>query len=99
MYLRAQEYMQRGSSYHPLTAKGNQFEIKKAKDLAEEIIKKYPKTTGAINAKNLLAQIQQPFLNLETEKVNVPNEAFRTLVKYKNTPTLYLRVIKTTGMN
>jgi hypothetical protein len=96
MYLRAQEYMQRGSSYNPLTAKDNQFEIKKAKELAEQIIQKFPKTTGAINAKNLLAQIQQPFLNLETEKVNVPNEAFRTLVKYKNTPTLYLRVIKTT---
>ena len=99
MYFRAQEYMQSGASYHPLTAKGNQFEIKKAKELAEEIIKKYPKTTGAINAKNLLCTNKQPFLNLETEKVNVPNEAFRTLVKYKNTPTLYLRVIKTTGMN
>ncbi|HSN60433.1 MAG TPA: MG2 domain-containing protein, partial [Ferruginibacter sp.] len=95
MYLRAQEYMQKGSEYHPLTAKENQFYIKKAKELCEEAISKYPKSDAAVACKNLLAQIQQPFLNLETEKVNIPNEAFRTLVKYKNTATLYLRVIKT----
>ena len=95
MYLRAQEYMRRGASYHPVTAKDNQFEIKKAKVLCEAAINKYPKTTGAINCKNLLAQINQPFLNLETEKVNFPNEAFRTLVKYKNAATIYLRIIKT----
>ncbi len=95
MYLRAQEYMQRGADYNPFTKKENQFEIKKAKELAEEITRRYPKTPGATRAFNLLEQIKQPFLNLETEKVNVPNEAFRTLVKYKNTAILYLRVIKT----
>ena len=95
MYLRAKEYMQRGAAYQPVLAKDNQFETQKAKELCESAIKKYPKTTGAINCKNLLAQITQPFLNLETEKVNFPNEAFRTLVKYKNAATLHLRIIKT----
>ena len=95
MYLRAQEYMQRGGSYHPVTNKENQYDIKKAKEICELAIKQYPKSAGAIACQNLLTQITQPYLNLETEKVNVPGEAFRTLVRYKNSPAIYLRVIKT----
>jgi Bacterial Alpha-2-macroglobulin MG10 domain/Alpha-2-macroglobulin family/MG2 domain len=95
MYLRAQEYMKRGSAFHPVTAKENQYEIKKAKELCELAIYKFPKTEGALLCKNLLAQINQPSLSLETEKVNVPGEAFRSLLKYKNVSTLYLRVVKT----
>ena len=94
IYLRAKEYMQKGTQYNPLTAKENQFEIKKAKELCDRAISKYPKTEGASACKNLLIQIQQPFQILETEKVNIPNEAFRSLVKYKNAAALYLRVIK-----
>ena len=96
MYLRAQEYMQRASDYHPLTNPGNQYEIKKAKELCELAIFKFPKTEAALLCNNLLAQINQPFLNLQTEKVNIPGEAFRTLVKYANAPVIYLRIVKTT---
>lgn len=92
-YLRAAEYHRRGALYNPFTHKNNQFDIVKAKTLLEEVIKNHPKTDAAINSKNLLAQIKQPSLNLQTEKVNIPNEPFRTLVKYKNTTAIYLRAI------
>ncbi|RYF89595.1 MAG: alpha-2-macroglobulin, partial [Chitinophagaceae bacterium] len=95
MHLRAQEYLQRGVNYHPLTSPANQFDIKKAKEIAELAIKTYPKSAGAIASQNLLAQIIRPALSLETEKVNIPGEAFRTLVRYKNSPVVYLRVIRT----
>ena len=95
MYLRALEYVNRGGSYKPLTSKENQFEISKAKELCELAINKYPGSEGAKACKNLLAQILQPSLNLQTEKVNLPNEPFRTLVTYKNAGVLYLRVVKT----
>ena len=95
MFLRAQEYMQRSGNYHPVTNKNNQFDLKKARELCEQAIRKFPKSQGALACQNLLNQITQPYLNLETEKVNVPGEAFRTLVKYKNSPAIYLRVIKT----
>lgn len=95
MYLRAQEYMERGNTYQPLTNTANQFDLQKAKELLELAIKQYPKSPGALASQSLLTQITQPYLNLETEKVNVPGEAFRTLVRYKNSPTIYLRIIKT----
>ena len=93
-YLRAAEYNRRGSMYHPFTNTKNQFDIVKAKTLLEEIIKNSPKTEAGINAKNLLHQISRPHLTLQTEKVNIPNEAFRSLVTYKNAANIYLKVIK-----
>ena len=95
MYLRAKIHYDKGQDYNPFTKTDNQYEIKTAKDICDEAIKKFPKSVGAINCHNFLLQILQPSLNLETEKVNLPNQPFRTLVKYKNTGTLYLRVIKT----
>lgn len=94
-YLRALMYSQRGADYNPLTKTDNQYEIKRAKELAEAIVKKYPKSEGAINSANLLAGIKRPSLNMETEVVNVPAQPFRMLVTYKNIPKLYFRIIKT----
>ena len=95
MYLRARTYFDRGQDFKPFTKTDNQYEIKRAKELCDEVINKFPKTEGAVNCYNLLNQILQPSLNLETEKVNVPNQPFRTLVKYKNAKTIYFRIIKT----
>ncbi|MEJ7589379.1 MAG: alpha-2-macroglobulin family protein [Ferruginibacter sp.] len=41
----------------------------------------------------------QPSLNLETEKVNVPGQPFRTLVEYKNSNDIYFRILKTSKEN
>ncbi len=95
MFLRAGIYYKRGQQYNRLSKKENQFEIKRARELCDSAIRKFPKSEGAINAHNLLAQIKQPSLNLETEKVNITGQAFRSLVKYKNINKLYFRVIKT----
>ncbi len=95
MYLRALLYNERGQQFNPLTNTANQYEIKRAKELCESAYKKFPKSEGGINAQNMLLQIAQPALQLETEKVNVPGQPFRTLVTYKNATTVYFRIIKT----
>lgn len=95
MYLRAKLYYDKGQDFEPFAKTANQYEIKRAKELLEAAIKKYPKSEGGINAQNLLNSILQPSLSLETEKVNVPLQPFRTLVKYKNVPKVYFRLIKT----
>ena len=95
MYLRAQIYFEKGQLYDPFTATTNQYEIKRAKELCELAAKKFPKSEGGINAQNLLKEILQPALTLETEKVNIPDVPFRTLVNYKNAATIYFRVLKT----
>ncbi|MBL7726793.1 MAG: alpha-2-macroglobulin, partial [Dinghuibacter sp.] len=95
-YLRASLYNNRAQGYDPLTRTDNQYEYKRAKELCEAIAKKFPKSEGGINSKNLLNGIKRPSLNLETELVNVPEQPFRVLVSYKNIPKLYFRFIKTT---
>ncbi|MEO6405243.1 MAG: alpha-2-macroglobulin family protein [Ferruginibacter sp.] len=95
MYLRASIYYNEGERYNPLTNPTPQFQLKKAKELLEQAIARFPKSEGGINAYNLLQQINRPSLNMETEKVNIPGQPFRSLVKYKNATTIYLRVIKT----
>ncbi|HMK02972.1 MAG TPA: alpha-2-macroglobulin family protein [Ferruginibacter sp.] len=95
MYLRGMIYYNRGQDYDAFTKADNQYEIKRAKELFETAFAKFPKSEGGVNAKNMIVLILQPSLNLETEKVNVPLQPFRTLVKYKNVKTIYLRIIKT----
>ena len=95
IYLRGMIYYSRGQEYKPLAKTDNQYEIKRAKELFETIYARFPKSEGGINAKNTILAIDQPFLNMETEKVNIPLQPFRSLVTYKNIKTLYLRVIKT----
>ncbi len=95
MYLRGNIYYSRGQQFKPFTKTENQYEVKRAKELFETVYARFPKSEGGVNAKNTLLQIELPSINIETEKVNVPLQSFRSLVKYKNIKTLYLRVIKT----
>jgi uncharacterized protein YfaS (alpha-2-macroglobulin family) len=94
-YLRADIYFNRGQQFDAITKPANQFEIKKAKELCEATIKKFPKSEGGINCQNLITTIIHPSLKLETEKVNTINDPFRSLVTYKNAAKIYLRIIKT----
>ncbi|MBX3254065.1 MAG: alpha-2-macroglobulin [Chitinophagaceae bacterium] len=66
-----------------------------AKKICDQTMQQFPKTEGAATCRNLLNNILQKSLDLVTEKVNVPGEAFRTLVKYRNLSDCYFRIIKT----
>jgi uncharacterized protein YfaS (alpha-2-macroglobulin family) len=96
MFARAQIYYNRGQQFKALENAENQYETKRAKELLDTTISKFPKSEGAINAQNLVQSILTPTLNLSTEKVNILNQPFRTLVQYKNIKTIYLRLIKIT---
>jgi uncharacterized protein YfaS (alpha-2-macroglobulin family) len=60
----------------------------------EAIISKFPKSEGAINAQNLLVQINLQQLSLQTEQVNIPNENIKALVTYKNLSSVYLKLYR-----
>ncbi|MBA2249825.1 MAG: alpha-2-macroglobulin [Chitinophagaceae bacterium] len=72
------------------------YTVKQAKELAETIAKKFPRSEGGINAQNLLNQILRKEIHLTSEKVNIPGEPFRTLVNYKNFTAIHLRLIELT---
>ncbi|MBK7884040.1 MAG: hypothetical protein IPJ81_09750 [Chitinophagaceae bacterium] len=95
-HLRAQIYHKKGQQYQPYTQTENQYEIKRAKELCEQTAAKFPGSEGGINCKNLIAQIIKPYINIQTEEVNIPGQPFRNLVTYRNVQKLYIRIIKTT---
>ncbi|MEO5649883.1 MAG: MG2 domain-containing protein [Ginsengibacter sp.] len=74
----------------------SKYSVKKAKDILDDLLKKYPKSEGGINAQNLVTTILHPSINLTTEKINAPAQPFRTLVTYQNFNTLYFRIIALT---
>ena len=95
IYLRAKIYFEKGQGFEPYVKTAHQYEIKRAKELCEKAVSAFPKSEGGINCKNLLKQINEPYLSFEAEQVNTPANPFRILVKYKNAPKIYFRIIKT----
>ena len=94
-YLLASIYNTRGEQYNPFNKKDVQYEKKRAKEICEAVIAKFPKSEGGINCKVLLSQINSKSFTVTTEKVNVIGQPFRMLVNYKNVNKLYFRLIKT----
>lgn len=68
----------------------------KAVALCEAMQKQHPNSMGADNCKALLYAIQKKNLNVETEKVVVPNVAYKALVTYSNIDKIYLKVVALT---
>ncbi|MBX2926021.1 MAG: alpha-2-macroglobulin [Chitinophagaceae bacterium] len=68
--------------------------LQSAREICDQTIRQFPKTEGAATCRNLLNSILQKSLDLVAEKINIPGEAFRTLVKYRNLSTCYFRIIK-----
>ncbi len=97
-YLRALIYKEKGGNFKPADPKTKvfQFDLVKARDLAQAAFLKFPKSSGGIDCRNLVLQIQQPVLHFETEKVNIPDQPFRSLIEYANTDKIYFRLVKTT---
>ena len=60
----------------------------------QDIIDQYPGTEGARLARIYLDELLQKQLQLTTEEILLPNEPFRALVNYRNTPRLYARVVR-----
>ncbi len=96
-YLVAQLHANKASNYEPLkysdkdpfSPKG---EYIIAANICKQVITQKEESEGKTNCINLLQQIERKELNLTTEKVNLPQQAFRTLVSYRNFSKLYFRL-------
>ncbi len=100
-YLVANYYNQQADGYKPYGDTSNRYARLKAKEICEKVLaqKDLPagrqdSSEGKINCYNLLNQINSQQLQFSLEKVNVPDQPFRTLVEYRNFNKLYLRIIK-----
>ncbi len=65
-----------------------------ARNLLNDILKKYPNTPAANKAHNQLLSIENKMLNIVTEKVQVPETNIKLNVRYKNIDKVFLKWIK-----
>jgi uncharacterized protein YfaS (alpha-2-macroglobulin family) len=93
-YLLAQYWYNEAEGYDKSKNEKDKDAFNTAKNICEATISKLPGTEGAANCQYLLNNILRKSLTLHTEKVNIPGEAFRSLVQYKNIERCYFRIIK-----
>ncbi|MCK4359567.1 MAG: hypothetical protein KAW92_12680 [Candidatus Cloacimonetes bacterium] len=93
-YELANLYFQIGHNYNAQFSEDYRWHFKKAYDLCQETIKRFPKTIGAENCEYLICQITEKNISLQTEKVNLPQKLSLGLLNYKNVNEFYFRVVK-----
>lgn len=99
-YIKAQAHASKAKMYKPFADTANRYHFVLAKQLIEERLKAQPAVSpGNTNMQMLLQEITAKSLHAEVEDVNVPGLPFRLSLHYKNTDTLYTRIIKKAGNN
>jgi len=93
-YLVAAWYNEKANEYKPFGDTTQRYTRLKAKEILERISQQKDSSEGKINAGNLLNTINSQSFKFSMEKVNVPGQPFRALVNYKNTGSLYFRIIQ-----
>jgi uncharacterized protein YfaS (alpha-2-macroglobulin family) len=91
----AQYYLEEGAKTDETVAEGitPSQALLKAKALCDKGIQLTPASRGGLRCADILGMIRQQDLRLESELVNLPGVPFRSLVNYKNTDKIYLRVV------
>ena len=95
-YLVAAWHEEKASDYKPFGDTTQRYARIKAKEILERVVQQKDSSEGKINARNLLISINNKSFQFTVEKVNVPAQSFRALVKYRNIANLHFRVIKAT---
>ena len=99
-FLLAAYYEGLAATYNPLKDTTHRYARLKAKEILEKIVTNSSVNTptkrneGWTNSYNLLKEINRQHLEFSLEKINVPDQLFRSLIQYKNFTQLYLRMIK-----
>lgn len=62
----------------------------------QQIIRQYPNSEGAINAANLVGNLESRSLKIEVEDAYIPNENIRFLLAYKNIKEVEISIYTTT---
>ncbi len=94
-YRIAYYHFQQGQKFQPNEENETyRLSYKKAKAICDQCFKDYPKTFGASQCEWLRSQILQKSLSLQSEEVNLPNQAALARVDYRNVPEVFIRVVK-----
>ncbi|NNL20867.1 MAG: hypothetical protein HKO83_06060, partial [Ignavibacteriaceae bacterium] len=90
----ANYYYSEGSKYNADVSDEHKWDIKKALEICNSTIEKYPDTFGAQECRWLQSTILQKSLRSQTEYGNIAEKPFRSLVSFKNVNKIFIRIIK-----
>ncbi len=87
-------HAERADRYDPLVSDAHRDERRTALALCDEAIARFPGSTGARNAAVLRAQLRDRELDLRSEEAAMPGRDLLLSLRYRNTPRVWLRVVK-----
>jgi hypothetical protein len=91
-YLQAQIFNDSAITYLNQVDSAGRLGFIRAVEICESVIQQKDSSAGKSNCEQMLEQIQRKNLSLQTEKVNIPDQAMRMLVSYRNLNHFYFRV-------
>lgn len=86
-------YNEKGGNYNATTGE-NRWDIKKATEICEEAISRFPKSLGANQCKSLIVSINSKNLSFKTEVAYSPGTVGKMLIDYKNLDTVHFKMVK-----
>ncbi|MBN1697040.1 MAG: hypothetical protein JW881_05975 [Spirochaetales bacterium] len=92
-YRLARLYREKGSRYRPAVSDEHRMDIKKAYEICESVIERFPGTEGAADCLALRSSILEKSLDFSIEKANLPEKPFRALLRFKNIEKVYFRAV------
>jgi 5-hydroxyisourate hydrolase-like protein (transthyretin family) len=92
-YNKAKYFYDEGKKYNPAVSDLHKWELRKAMEICEDAIEKFPETYGASCCKWLKNQILLKNLTIQTEYGNIIDKPFRAIVSYQNTNKIFVRII------
>ena len=72
----------------------NKWDKKKALEICNEAIKRFPDSVGAKNCRSLIENIKQATISITTSYATIIGKPSLALVNYKNVPKVYFRLLK-----
>jgi len=79
--------------YNPAAGDDFRWERKKAVDICQEAIKKFPKSPGAANCQILLDELVKPSISVQTETASLPGKPSLSLLSWRNYNKVWFRLI------
>ena len=96
-YKEALYHERKGSDYQPKTGEEYQWELKKAWEIAQEVIQKHAGTYGAKQCLVLMTRIETKELMFNAERVILPEQPALMAINYKNVEEIFIKIVRVTN--
>ncbi|MDX1957948.1 MAG: alpha-2-macroglobulin family protein [Leptospiraceae bacterium] len=84
-------YSVEGAKY-VIGSDNHKLDYTKSIQICEEVVKKFPKSDGAVNCTSLISGIKDPKIQLTMERVNLTNKPFLASIEYKNLSEVHFHI-------